>query len=64
VSASAARCSGARRRSAARADAVIEAANAEVRRVLDEWAAHVGAERLDQLHDTLRDLRELTDPWR
>jgi len=43
---------------------VIEAANAEVRRVLDEWAAHVGAERLDQLHDTLRDLRELTDPWR
>lgn len=42
---------------------VAEVADAEVARVLAEWAAHVGSDRLDQLHDTLRDLRVVTDPW-
>ncbi len=42
---------------------VAEAADAEVERVLAEWAAHVGEKRLNQLHDTLRDLRAITDPW-
>jgi DNA-binding MarR family transcriptional regulator len=48
----------------ARADKVVSAANAEVERVLREWANHVGADRLQQTYDTLLDLRELTDPWR
>ncbi len=48
----------------AKAGPVIEAANAEVQRALAEWAAHLGEERLGQLHDILRDLREITDPWR
>jgi DNA-binding MarR family transcriptional regulator len=48
----------------ARAGRVVEAANAEVGRVLAEWADHVGEDRLAQVHETLRDLREITDPWR
>jgi len=48
----------------ARARPVAEAADAEVQRVLTEWADHVGEQRLHQLHETLRDLREITDPWR
>ena len=47
-----------------RARRVAEVANAEVQRVLAEWADHVGEERLRQMHETLRDLREITDPWR
>ena len=47
-----------------RARRVAEAADAEVQRVLAEWADHVGEERLRQMHETLRDLREITDPWR
>ena len=47
-----------------RADRVVAAANAEVERVLAEWAEHVGAARLRQVHETLLDLREITDPWR
>jgi len=47
----------------ARADKVVRAANAEVERVLTEWADHVGADRLQQLSETLLDLREITDPW-
>jgi DNA-binding MarR family transcriptional regulator len=47
-----------------RARRVAQAADAEVQRVLAEWADHVGEERLRQMHETLRDLRELTDPWR
>jgi hypothetical protein len=39
-------------------------ADAEVERVLAEWADHVGEERLRQMNETLRDLREITDPWR
>jgi DNA-binding MarR family transcriptional regulator len=48
----------------ARADRVVAAANAEVEQVLAEWAEHVGADRLRQVHETLLDLREITDPWR
>ncbi|TIC87380.1 MarR family transcriptional regulator [Nocardioides sp. GY 10113] len=47
----------------ARARPVAEAADAEVRRTLAEWAEHVGPERLQQMHETLRDLRDITDPW-
>lgn len=47
-----------------RARRVAEVADAEVQRVLAEWADHVGQERLIQVHETLRDLREITDPWR
>ena len=47
-----------------RADRVVATANAEVERVLAEWAAHVGADRLRQVHQILLDLREITDPWR
>ena len=46
-----------------RARRVARAADAEVQRVLNEWADHVGEERLRQMHETLRDLREITDPW-
>ena len=46
-----------------RARRVAEAADAEVQRVLSEWADHVGEARLRQMHETLRDLREITDPW-
>jgi DNA-binding MarR family transcriptional regulator len=48
----------------ARADRVVSTANAEVERVLAAWADHVGAGRLRQVHETLLDLREITDPWR
>jgi DNA-binding MarR family transcriptional regulator len=48
----------------ARADRVVQTANAEVDRVLAEWAAHVGSDRLRLVHETLLDLREITDPWR
>lgn len=47
-----------------RARRVAEVADAEVERVLAEWADHVGEDRLRQMHETLRDLREITDPWR
>ena len=47
-----------------RARRLARAANAEVQRVLAEWADHVGEERLHQMHETLRDLRQITDPWR
>ena len=47
-----------------RAQEVVKTANAEVERVLAEWSDHVGTERLRQMHETLLDLREITDPWR
>ncbi len=47
-----------------RADPLIEAASAEVERVLAEWAAHVGADRLREVHEVLLELREIADPWR
>ena len=42
---------------------VAEAADAEVARVLAEWTDHIGEDRLQQLHEILRDLRGITDPW-
>jgi len=48
----------------ARADRVVAVANTEVERVLAEWADHVGVDRLQQMHETLLDLRPITDPWR
>ncbi|SDS55631.1 DNA-binding transcriptional regulator, MarR family [Friedmanniella luteola] len=47
-----------------RARHVVQAADAEVERVLAEWSDHVGERRLGQMHETLRDLRAITDPWR
>ena len=47
-----------------RAQRVAQAADAEVERVFAEWADHVGEERLRQVYETLRDLRQITDPWR
>jgi DNA-binding MarR family transcriptional regulator len=47
-----------------RADDVVRTADAEVERVLAEWEEHVGADRLRDMHQTLLDLREITDPWR
>jgi DNA-binding MarR family transcriptional regulator len=46
-----------------RADPVVAAAGAEVERVLSEWADHVGADRLQNLHDVLLELREIAAPW-
>ncbi len=48
----------------AQAEPLVRIADAEVERVLSEWADHVGADRLEEMHRTLRDLREVTDPWR
>jgi DNA-binding MarR family transcriptional regulator len=42
---------------------VAEVADAEVALVLAEWADHVGEDRLQQLHEILRELRGITDPW-
>jgi DNA-binding MarR family transcriptional regulator len=47
-----------------RARQVAQVADAEVEQVLAEWSDHVGQERLRQMHETLHDLREITDPWR
>ena len=46
-----------------RAQPIVEIADAEVGRALQEWRDHVGAERLSQVVETLRDLRAITDPW-
>ena len=42
---------------------VAKVADAEVARVLAEWADQVGGDRLQQLHEILRELRAITDPW-
>ncbi len=47
-----------------RADELVRVADAAVERTLAEWAGLVGTERLQQMYDVLRDLREITDPWR
>ncbi|MCR1784141.1 MarR family transcriptional regulator [Nocardioides carbamazepini] len=39
-------------------------ARREERAVEREWSRHLGAERLAALTDALRDLREITDPYR
>lgn len=48
----------------ARARVLVRAADAEVERALDEWRAHLGAKRMNQLTEILTMLREITDPWR
>ncbi len=35
----------------------------EVATVEAEWTAHLGTRRMRQLHQTLTQLREITDPW-
>lgn len=35
----------------------------EVAAVEEEWTAHLGARRMQQLRQTLTQLREITDPW-
>ncbi len=35
----------------------------EVAAVEEEWTAHVGSRRMQQLRQTLGELREITDPW-
>lgn len=47
-----------------RALQVAKVADAEVERTLAEWADHVGEVRLRQMHETLRDLQVIIDPWR
>jgi DNA-binding MarR family transcriptional regulator len=46
-----------------RAAPIARAADAAVERALGEWRDRVGADRLAQVVETLRDLRPLTDPW-
>ena len=46
-----------------RADPLVAAAGAEVEQVLAEWADHVGADRLAQVHEVLLELRDIADPW-
>lgn len=46
-----------------RAEPVVAAANAAVEQAFAEWADHVGTQRLQQLYEILRDLREITDRW-
>jgi DNA-binding MarR family transcriptional regulator len=50
-------------RMTARAHEVGVAANAEVARALGEWEEHVGTARMRELEETMRMLREITDPW-
>jgi DNA-binding MarR family transcriptional regulator len=45
-----------------RAERLVPIANAEVERALGEWEAHVGADALHQLDETLGRLWEITDP--
>ena len=46
-----------------RATAAIPLARAEEQRIEDEWQAHLGAERMAQLRESLTALREITDPY-
>lgn len=47
-----------------RATLLVRAADAEVARTLGEWRAHLGERRLAELEETMRLLREITDPYR
>jgi DNA-binding MarR family transcriptional regulator len=42
----------------------VEASRAIVAQVEAEWTAHLGAYRMARLRRILKDLREITDPWR
>ncbi|MFI0352561.1 MarR family winged helix-turn-helix transcriptional regulator [Actinomadura sp. 9N407] len=46
-----------------RARALKPIGDAAVAEVEAEWAAHLGRRRMEQLHDTLTRLREITDPY-
>ncbi len=46
-----------------RARAIGEVADAEVARALGEWEEHLGRARMRHLTETMRMLREITDPW-
>jgi DNA-binding MarR family transcriptional regulator len=46
-----------------RAREVSVAAQVEVDRALGEWAPHLGPARMRELEETMRMLREITDPW-
>lgn len=50
-------------RMTARAKSVIPYARAEEERIEEEWRAHLGAERMQQLREALTDLRKITDPY-
>lgn len=50
-------------RMTARAKSVISYARAEEERIEEEWRAHLGAERMQQLREALTDLRKITDPY-
>ena len=41
----------------------VQLAAEEVAAVEEEWTAHLGARRMQQLRQTLAQLREITDPW-
>jgi DNA-binding MarR family transcriptional regulator len=43
---------------------VVAIARAEEAALLEEWTRHLGARRMAQLHEILRSLREITDPYR
>jgi DNA-binding MarR family transcriptional regulator len=45
-----------------RAERLVPAADAEVRRVLSEWEAHVGPDAMRRLDETLARLWQITDP--
>ena len=50
-------------RMTARAKSVISYARAEEERIEEEWRAHLGAERMQQLREALTELRKITDPY-
>ena len=50
-------------RMTARAQAALPIARAEEARIVAEWQAHLGDERMDQLRQALTAMREITDPY-
>lgn len=46
-----------------RGRSAIPVARAEERRIEQEWEAHLGTRRMEQLRDALTLLREITDPY-
>lgn len=50
-------------RLAARALACLPAAQAEERRIEQEWRAHLGSDGMSALREALTMLRSITDPW-
>ncbi len=46
-----------------RAEAAIPIARAEEDRIETEWRAHLGADRMDHLRETLTALRDITDTY-